>query len=47
MCGMKLLINYQTSIVQQSKFRNGKVISSHTLLGVWLLTHAGIKINPC
>ena len=26
---------------------NGKVISSHTLLGMWLLIHAGIKVNPC
>ena len=29
------------------KFRNGKVISSHTLLSMWLLIHAGIKVNPC
>ena len=29
------------------KFRNGEVISTHTLLGMWLLSHAGININPC
>ena len=23
------------------------VISPHTLLGMWLLTHAGIKVKPC
>ena len=22
-------------------------VSSHTLLGMWLIIHAGIKINPC
>ena len=29
------------------KFRNGFVISPHTLLGTWLLIHAGIKVKPC
>ena len=29
------------------KFRNRKVISSHTLMGMKLLTHAGIKFKPC
>ena len=24
---------------------NGAVISSHTLLGMWLLAHAGIKVH--
>ena len=28
------------------KFGNGYVISSHTALGMWLLVHAGIRINP-
>ena len=42
---MKLLIHSLTSTVQPLKFRNGQVISSHTLLGVWLLIHAGIKVN--
>ena len=23
------------------------LISSHTLFGMWLLIHAGIKVNPC
>ena len=27
------------------KFGNGLVISSHTLLGMWLLIHAGIKFE--
>ena len=31
--------------MQPSKFRNGWVISSHTLPSMWLLTHAGIKLN--
>ena len=31
--------------VQPLKFRNGWVISSHTLHGMWLLIHAGIKVN--
>ena len=29
------------------KFGNGWIISSHTLLGMWLLIPAGIKANPC
>ena len=28
------------------KFANGLVISSHTLLSLWLLIYAEIKINP-
>ena len=27
--------------------RNGQVISSHILLGMWLLIHAGIDVNRC
>ena len=27
-------------------FGNGEVISSHTLQSMWLLIHAGIKVNP-
>ena len=27
------------------QFVNGQVISLHTLLGIWLLIHAGIKVN--
>ena len=41
-CGMKLLIHSKTSTVQPLKFRNGQVISSHTLLEKWLFIHAGI-----
>ena len=43
-CEMKLLIHSQTSTVQPLKFGNGQVISSHTLLGMWLLIHAGLKL---
>ena len=28
------------------KIGNGQLISSHTLLGIGLLIHAGIKVNP-
>ena len=31
--------------MQPLKFRNGYVISSHTLQGIWLLIHAEIKLN--
>ena len=34
-----MLINCQTSTVQPLKFGNGYVISSHTLLGMWLHIH--------
>ena len=40
--GTKLLIHYQTSTAAPMKFGKGWVISSHTLLGMWLLLHAGI-----
>ena len=36
---MKLLIHSQTSTVAPMKFGNGYVISSRTLLGMWLLIH--------
>ena len=26
---------------------NGQAVSSHTLLGVWLLIHVGIQVKPC
>ena len=29
------------------KFGDGSVISSHTLLDMWLLIHAWIKVKPC
>ena len=44
---MKLLIRSQTSMVVPLKFGNGWAISFHTLLGKWLLIHAGIKVNSC
>ena len=46
-CRMKLLIHSQTSTVQPLKFGNVYVISSNTLLAMWLLIHAGVKVNPC
>ena len=42
---MKLFINYQTSTVAPLKFGNALVISSHTLLDMWLLIHADINVN--
>ena len=33
-------------MVQVLKFVSGKMISSHTLLGLWLSIHAGFKVNP-
>ena len=44
---MKLLIHPQTSLVQPLKFGNRQIISSHTLLNMWLLIHIGIKVNLC
>ena len=38
---------FQTPTVAPLKFGKVLVISSHNLLDVWLLIHAGIKINPC
>ena len=32
--------------VQLVKFGNWYVIFSYTLLGMWLLIHAGIKVDP-
>ena len=29
------------------RFENGYVILSHTLLGMWLLIHAAIKVIQC
>ena len=37
----------QTSTVQPLKLGNAYVISSHTLLGMWLFIHDGIKVNLC
>ena len=39
-CGMKLLIHSQTSTLLPLKFRNGRIISSYSLLYMWLLIHA-------
>ena len=45
MCGVKLFVHSQTSTVHPLKFGNGYVISLDTLLGMWLLIHAVIKVN--
>ena len=43
------VINYHlpTSTEVPLKFGNGFVISSHNLLDILLLIHAGIKVKPC
>ena len=46
MGGIKLLIHSQTSLVQPLKFGKGLSISSHTLLDIQLIIHAGINVNP-
>ena len=46
MCGINLRIHSLTSTVAPLKFRNGEVIRSRTLLGMWLFIHAGIEANP-
>ena len=43
---MKLLIHSQTWTVAPLKFGNGYVISYLILLGIWLLVHAGLTLNP-
>ena len=43
--GMKILIHSQTSTVQPLKFGIGTVISSRTLLDMWLLIHTEIKVK--
>ena len=35
------------STVATLQFGNGKVISSHTLLGMWLLIHVRMEVNAC
>ena len=40
---MILLIHFQTSTAQPSKLVNGWIISSHTLLGIWVLIFGGIE----
>ena len=43
---VKLFIYSQTSTAGPLKVENGWIILSQTLLGTWLLVHAGIKVNP-
>ena len=40
---MKLIAHSQTSTVHALKFGDGYAISSHNLLGMWLVIHAGIN----
>ena len=42
-----LLIHSQTSTAVLLKFGDGYVILPHALLGMWLLIHAEIEVNPC
>ena len=42
---VKLLIHCQISMLQNFKFTNGWIISSHTLPSTWLLIPMGLKIN--
>ena len=42
---MKLLTHFQTSTVQPLKFEHAEAISSHTLLGMWLLINAKVKVK--
>ena len=44
---MKSIVRSQISTVQPLKFENGYVVSSHTLVDMRLLLHAGIKVKPC
>ena len=39
------MIDFQTSTVVLFKIWDGKVISSYTLLGMWLFIHVGIKVG--
>ena len=45
--GMKILIHSQTSAVKLLRFWKGYVISSHTLLCLWLLIHGITIIHVC
>ena len=42
---MKSFIHPQTSTIALLKFGNGWIISSQTLLGIWLLIHVEIKVK--
>ena len=44
---MKLHVHSHTTMAAPLKFGNGQVISSHTLLGMWLFIHLEIKVNLC
>ena len=44
--GVKLFIHSHTTTVQPLNFGNGYISSSHFLMGMWLLIHTAIKVNP-
>ena len=44
--GMKLLNHSQSPTVAPLNFGHDLVISSHILLGMCLLVHAGLKVDP-
>ena len=44
---VKLLIYSQTLTAAPLKFGNVKAITRYTLQGIWILIHAGIKVNLC
>ena len=43
----EIIYPFPTSMVKPLKFGNGYIISSHTLSGILLLIHLGIKVNVC
>ena len=43
----EIIYHFQTLPVQLLKSGNGEVILYHTILGMWLLNHVGIKVNLC
>ena len=42
----EIIIHSQTSAIVPLKLTNELIIPSHTLLGIWLLIHAGIEVDP-
>ena len=45
--GICLFIHSQTSTVKLLKLKNGSIFLFHTLLDMWLVIHAEMKVNPC
>ena len=42
----ELITHSKTSTVQKMMYVDSQMISSHTLLGMWLLIHVGIQVKP-